>query len=263
MRLPFRSGAAPAAALRQPQRSSFPAMDGLTLAARYREARIGGDFFDFAVAPSGHLLILLLDIAGQRGQALDIAASVQEEFRKRGPDLFPDEELNESLALTELALDLNRTILRAAGGVRCAPGFVGCYAPRLGAIWYINAGHTPALLRSSGGTVSELAANGLPFGLFSHTTHDALVNVVEPGAALVLVSKGLVEARARKQEFGLPRVSSALQANPTANAVELCEAVLAETDRFLASAPARRLPLPGTNHKNANDRTVLTLVRGS
>src|SRR5205085_4737197 len=120
----------------------MPAIAGVQIAAQYRSARMGGDFYDFVATPSSRLLLLMLDIAGKREQAFDIAGAAQEYFRRRGPEMFDDPELNESTTLTELALNLNSIIMKSAGGVRCSPAFLACFDPAMGTLWYVNAGHT-------------------------------------------------------------------------------------------------------------------------
>ena len=247
MRLPFLQ-ATVERPLRQPAPPLLPTLPAVGIAALYRGARLGGDFYDFAVTQSGRLVFLLLDIAGKRGEALDIAASVQERFRERAPELFRGEDMNQSDAMSELGVIINRTILKTAEGVRHAPGFLACYDPKPGTLTYLNAGHTPALLKDGEG-VTELPANGIPFGLFSHASYDAGFAAMRPGAALLLVSKGLVESRRRSKEFGLKRVLEVLQAGEFHDAGELCAAVLAAVETFTHSATPE------------NDTTALALTR--
>ena len=247
MRLPFLQ-ATVERPLRQPAPTLLPTLPAVGIAARYQAARMGGDFYDFAVTSCGRLVFLLLDIAGKRGQALDIAASVQELFREKAPELLRGEDTNQSDALSDLTVLINRAILKAAEGVRHAPGFLGCYDPKLGTLTYVNAGHTPALLRDAEG-VTQLKANGIPLGLFSHATHDAAVAVAQPGAALLLVSKGLVESGRGSKEFGLERVIEVLKARESRDAQELCAAVLGAVETFSRNAAPE------------NDVTALALLR--
>jgi sigma-B regulation protein RsbU (phosphoserine phosphatase) len=225
-----------AAISRQPKPSPIPHLPGVRLAALYRKARVGGDFFEFAVFGE-RLILLLLDIAGERAGALEVAAVVQESFRQRLPELFGAANVNEAEGLIELAHDLNRSLMGAAGGVRCTPGFLACYSDPLGTLWYLNAGHTPGLIRDKSG-VQRLEASGLPLGLFSHATHDAQIYVLPPGGALALVSRGLVEARAGKREFGIEGVERALEAGSPESAQELCAGVLESVRKFEESSPA-------------------------
>ena len=247
MRLPFLQASVERPQV-QPAPTVVPTLPGVDIAAAYNCARMGGDFYDFLVTPCGRLIFLLLDIAGKRGQALEIAASVQELFRKRAPGLFQGEDTNQSEALTEMGILINRDILKAANGVRHAPAFLGSFDPKAGMLSYVNAGHTPALLKDGGG-ITQLQANGIPLGLFSHATHDASVAVMEPGAAVLLVSRGLVESRSRSKEFGLDRVTQVLQAHEFHHAQEICTEVLKAAETFTRKPTAE------------NDTTALALLR--
>ena len=247
MRLPFLQ-ATEERPLRQPAPPLVPALPGAEIAALYQGARMGGDFYDFAVSPCGRLIFLLLDIAGKRDEALDIAATVQDCFREKAPELFRDEGANQSDALNELGVLLNRSILKAAEGVRHAPAFLGSFDPRQGMLSFVNAGHTPALLKDAG-SIIQLKANGIPLGLFSHATHDAAVASVQPGAAVLLVSKGLVESRAGSKEFGLERVLQVFQEREFHDAKEICSSILEAVQTFAR----KRAP--------ENDITALALLR--
>lgn len=216
--------------------------------ALYRGARTGGDFYDFAQA-GRHVLMLFCDISGKRDEALHIAASVQEIFQKHSAELFGGGgDINESDRLSELLLIINRTIIEAAGGPRYTPGFIACVDADLGMLTYINAGHLPALLRDSDG-ISTLDANGLPLGLFTHSTHDAQLCVMRPGSSMLLVSRGLVETKRHHEEFGIERVKESLLEARFDNARELCTAMQAAAQRFL------------DNKAPDNDVTTLAMVR--
>ena len=125
-------------------------------------------------------------------------------------ELFADPELNESDAMIELSRRLNLEIMRAAGGVRSCPAFAGCYNEELGTVCYVNAGHTPGLLRDDASVV-ELPATGLPLGLFSLAPTDARIVGLGPNSSLAVVSRGVVEAESKNAEFGLEGVKSAMQ----------------------------------------------------
>lgn len=265
MKIPFRSHA-PVRELRKPAPAKFPELPSLRVGALYRGARVGGDFFDFIQVGSSRLLVLLLDIAGKREEALHIAAAVQDVFHGSA-DIFYNEDVNEPVALISVLLDINRAIMEAAGGVRCAPAFLSCYNEVLGTCCYVNAGHTSALLKYDDGNIATFDAGGLPLGLFSHATHDAQMCVMGQGSALVLVSRGLVEAKAHKEEFGLERVKQALKDAPAQDANALCQLVLERVREFLESQHRHRLLSKG-NHQIAesdplgdNDATTLALVR--
>ncbi len=249
MRLPFKSSA-PNRELRKPEPSAIPKLPNSSLAALYRAARIGGDFYDFVATPAGRLVFMLADIAGKREEALHIAAYAQDIFRKKVEENFSGEFFNEHDAMTDLLIDVNRAIMAAAGGVRNSPTFVGCYEERLGTLSYINAGHPPALLRDSTG-ITQLPANGFPLGLFSHAAHDTQLSVLQPGAALLLASKGLVESKHKSKEFGTERLSKVLESAQFSSATDLCAGILDAVEQYTNS---------GTK-KAENDITAVALVR--
>jgi serine phosphatase RsbU (regulator of sigma subunit) len=249
MRLPFLRTARNQGK-RHPVLIAVPKMTAASLAAVYHGDRVGGDCYDFLrVAP--HLVLFgLLDVAGRFDENRGIVSAAQDTFRRLGIKLFSRDDINEANAMIELSLRLNRAIMEAAGGVRSCPAFVGCFNESLGTICYSNAGHTPALLRDSTGVIL-LPATGLPFGLFSHVTHDAPTAALEPGAAMLLVSRGVTEGKKNGEEFGLERVKSVLLHSNLENAERVCSEVLDASEKFTRKAHCE------------NDVTALVLLRAA
>lgn len=223
-------------------------MASASIAAVYHGDRVGGDFYDFLKVTPHLVLFGLLDVAGRSQENHSIVSAAQHTFRSLGMELFSRDDINEANAMIELSLQLNRTIMDAAGGVRPCPAFVGCFNESLGTVCYSNAGHTPALLRDST-DITSLPATGLPFGLFSHVTHDAPTAALEPGAVMLLVSRGVTEGRKNGEEFGLDRVKAVLSQANTTNAEELCNEVLDAAEHFTEKP------------RLENDVTVLVLLR--
>ncbi len=268
MRLSFKSRVE-APVLRKPAHSDPPIMQSSDLAALYRAARVGGDFFDFVQVGSDRLIFTLLDIAGKRDEALNIAAAVQDTLRARAPELFNAPDLNEADAVTDLVLAVNQSILAAAGGVRCAPGIVGCYNESLGIVYYINAGSVPALVKTDD-SITVLEASGLPLGLFSHATHDAQVCVLPEGGSLLLTSRGLLEIKVGGEEYGIDRLKESLRTATAGNAKEICSHVLQDVSDFIEQNKRRKFLGfgGGNNHSNGendslgeNDVTAVALLR--
>lgn len=250
MRFPFQKAATATTQLRQPTPSPIPEIPGAQIAAVYHGSRIAGDFYDMIALGDNRFLFVLIDIAGEKDSGQAIAAIVQDEFRARAPELFRGDDINEAEAVSDLTLHLNRVILDSAGGVRCTPAFVASYNESLGVVFYCNAGHTPGTLRDSAGTW-ELGATGLPLGLFSHAIHDAQVSTLEQGAALVLVSKGLIESRAGRKEFGFDRVKQVVESAKRDSAQELCANVMEAVYKFTGKPPRH------------DDVTTLALLRAA
>lgn len=220
------------------------------LAAAPYGQRVGGDLHDYIRVSPSRVLFALLDVAGRLDQNRAIVVAAQNALRSFGAQLLVDDDVNEADAMIEVCVQMNRAILKSASGVCPCPVFAGCYNETLGTVCYVNAGHTPALLRDRTGVI-ELGATGLPLGLFSHSAADASIVALETGAALLLVSRGLVEARRKGREFGLAQVKELLLKAPGRTADEICASLLEQVQQFLAPKPAE------------NDVTILALARSA
>jgi len=262
MRL-FSDREVPKANLRTPRPSVLPGKADLSVSARYRGSRIGGDYYDFFPVNETRMLFLLADVAGRRDEALNIAAALQDTMRERSAELLGDQDANVSDGVTGLALELNRTVIQSAGGVRPAPTFLACLDEQFGLLHYVNAGHTPAFIGNDG-DVTQLDPTGLPLGLFSHATHDAQVSVAPPRSSIVMVSKGLVECSAGRIEFGAERVRQILAEQTFSSAQELCHDLLDRAVKFCEqpSSFGPQFSIAGFRHnQEPNDMTVVCLIR--
>jgi serine phosphatase RsbU (regulator of sigma subunit) len=79
---------------------------------------------------------------------------------------------------------------------------------------------------------------------------------LQPGAALLVVSRGMVEARrksksSKSEEFGLNRVKDYLQSAHAQAAQEISATILAKVQEFMGKSPVR------------NDVTAIALARAS
>ena len=234
-----------------PARADAPEVRGAKLASVYHSQRIAGDFYDFFRVSPNRVMFGLLDAAGGLTETRPILIAAQNTFHRVGGELFSALEINETDAMIELCHGLNHTVISAAAGVHSCPAFAGCYDETLGLVCYFNAGHMAGLARDGNGIV-ELQATGLPLGLFSHATSDASIVALEPGAVLLLVSRGVVEAKYKSEEFGLQRVKDVLQQAPAGtSAKELCASIVDQVRQFMHATPTH------------DDVTALVLARNS
>jgi sigma-B regulation protein RsbU (phosphoserine phosphatase) len=238
----------------EPVPTVFPKIDGVDLAAVFVGKRVAGDFYDSVRVSPERVLFGLLDVAGRRNDTRSILATAQGIFRNFGTELFSRPDINESEAMTELSLRINRGLIEASSGVRSCPAFIACYHEKFGTLCYTNAGHTPGLLRDTNG-ITQLGSGGLPLGLFSHATSDAPTVAIEKGAALLLVSRGVIECEGHRrnsgEEFGLDRVEQLLQNSKETDTEKLCASILKAADEFGGNAPL------------CDDRTALALMRAA
>jgi serine phosphatase RsbU (regulator of sigma subunit) len=248
-----------------PRPVNLPHIESLDIAARYNPARCGGDFFD-AVAPDSRVLFLLTDIAGRRPETQAIAVEIQNVFRTRAHDLFKHSDANGSEGVALLARDINRSLIEAAGGVRFAPAFLGCYNLTLNILTYHYAGHFLAVFHD-GQETRVLEPGGIPLGLFTHSTYEPAVLAFDRHAKLLLVTKGITEGQQEPTVFDEERISSLLENSTTDSensttdsASEICEAVLRAADDS-ANRPRSRALLRPRKQKYSDDLTAVALVR--
>ena len=255
MRSLFRSRDREPDTMVEPVPTVFPTIQGVDIAAVFAGKRVAGDFYDSIRVTPERILIGLLDAAGRRDDNRHILTAAQEAFRTVGAQLFSPPDINESEAMSELCLHINRRLIEVCCGVHSCPAFLACYHEVFGTLCYTNAGHIPGLLRDATG-VSELGSTGLPLGLFSHATSDAPTVALEPGSALLLVSRGLLSCEAHRRsahsgEFGLDRVKDQLQRAEKSTARALCTSILQSVSDFGGDQPL------------CDDRTALALIRSA
>lgn len=238
----------------EPVPTVFPKIQGADIAAVFVGKRLAGDFYDSIRVSPERVLIGLLDVAGRREDNRNLLVASQELFRTLGSELFSPADINESNAMTELCLRLNRRLIDVCCGVHSCPAFIACYHEKFGTLCYTNAGHTQALMRDDTG-ITELASTGLPLGLFSHATSEAPTVGLANKASLLLVSRGVVDCdghgNSHSGAFGLDRVKEVLQSSREKTAEGLCTAVLEAVAAFSGNSPI------------CDDRTALALVRNA
>ncbi len=233
-----------------PVHADIPQIRDGELGALYYGQRRSGDFYDFTRCGEERVLFGLFDVAGNLEQARPIMVAMQQKLRAASAELLSDQSRNEMEAMAELCIQLNREVMRVAGGVHQCSAFVACYNEHLKTIAYVNAGHTPGLVRDSG-NITELEATALPLGLFSHAVPEPAMVALGPGHVMLLVSRGIIEARRRGDEFGLEGAKQYLLELRFESARETCVGLLSRVQRFMGTAPTH------------NDVTTLSLVRKS
>ena len=234
-----------------PVHCDAPQLRSAEIAAVYTGQRVAGDFYEFLRVGPSRMLFVLLDVAGLRADTREVLVALQKKFRTLSPILFAGDGFNEITAMIELCHEMNRTILQ--GSVRSCPAFMGCYNEDFATVCYANSGHTPGLFRDRGG-VTLLEATGLPLGLFSHAPQNASICHLLPGSALLVISRGIIEADCKCDdgdavEFGLDRAKQILQDATVRGPRDLCLTILQATRQFTRTAQTH------------NDLTALALVR--
>ncbi len=197
----------------------LPAVNGLDVGSVYESAArvdVGGDVYDFLQLTDGRLAVVLGDVTGHGIEATaDMAMakfvfrslarehSDPGEFLRRANDVVVDEiALGKFITMTYLTVD-------APGNVLCA-----C------------AGHPPPRLLEPDGTVRELECGGLALGIASPQKYEEVSATLQPGAAVVLYTDGVIESRRGRELFGVERLDEVLAQNSGRPAQEVANAVL-------------------------------------
>ncbi|MCK6211573.1 SpoIIE family protein phosphatase [Georgenia sp. EYE_87] len=175
------------------QRSSLPDRlpqpAGWHVAARYRPAdggRVGGDWYDSFELASGHLALVVGDVAGH-GLA---AASSMNQLRNGMRSLLVAHD--GAVAPAVEALDrLAKQLLPE----EMATLWAGVLDPATGVVDYVCAGHMPPLLVSDHHAAWVEVERNPPLGFLRARPRGGTLTVA-PGESLLLYSDGLVERRA-------------------------------------------------------------------
>jgi len=205
---------------------SRPRIAGLEIGAVYESSAlvgVGGDVYDYLQTGENRLSIVLGDVTGHGIDAAADMAMAKFVFRSLAR-LYPEpgdflaaandvvvEEIGAGKFITMLYL----TIDAALGEVACA-----------------SAGHPPPRLLGADGTVSSLDARGLVLGIAPGTPYAELRRSFPPGAAVVVYTDGLVEARRAGEMYGEERLDRVLAASHELPAEQLAAVALEECRRW-------------------------------
>lgn len=183
--------------------SSLPQPSGWAVTARYEPAdggRVGGDWYDALVLPSGRLAAVVGDVAGHGHVA---AASMGQLRNALRAILVGSESPSRSIA----ELD---TVARWTLPDQYATVLVAVLDLTTGEVEYSSAGHLPPLLLAADNSSTWDRPLGTPpLGVLDSTPATRRVTV-PAGGGIALFSDGLVERRSESILTGVERLQSAL-----------------------------------------------------
>ena len=119
-------------------------------------------------------------------------------------------------------------------GRRFTSAFLARYDDATRSLCYVNAGHNPPLLRRASGSIEQLEATGLPFGMFHSAAYEVGQVAAGPGDLLVMYTDGVVEAvNEAGDEYGLDRLCAFVRAFRGSSA-DFQKHLFADIDAFTA-----------------------------
>jgi serine phosphatase RsbU (regulator of sigma subunit) len=217
----------------------LPMVDGWSFGACYRPAReVGGDFYDWLLAPDGRLVLVIGDVSDKGIPAALVMATCRTLLRVAAGEGRPPGEV-----LAEVNDRLQPDIPQGMF-VTCLVAVVDTES---GSMVLANAGHNLPFWRNHVGT-TEIMARGMPLGLMPGMVYDQVVGQLHAGDSLVLTSDGLAESHGPGGEmYGTERLRATLQDGDG----DLVTAALGAHAHFV-----------GEDWQQEDDITIFTVERG-
>jgi serine phosphatase RsbU (regulator of sigma subunit) len=203
-----------------------PAVGGLEVGHVYASSAhvdVGGDLYDFLALDDGRLAVVLGDVTGHGVDAAADMAMTKFVFRslaRENPEPGSFLAAANAVVCDEIALGKFVTMLYLT------------VDPRTGMTACASGGHPLPRILLPDGTVQVLEAQGLALGIEPDQEYAEARAELPRGAAVVLYTDGVVEARRGSEFFGTERLDAALAAGRGLGARELARAVLDDCRDF-------------------------------
>jgi serine phosphatase RsbU (regulator of sigma subunit) len=204
----------------------LPDVEGLEVGHVYESSarvEVGGDVYDFMLLDDGRLAVVLGDVTGKGIQAAADMAMAKFAFRalaRNHPE--PADFLATANEVVHDEIELGKFITMLYVLVD----------PSGGTVASASAGHPPIRLLQPGGRVESLGGSGMALGIDSGQSYEEERTKLEPGAAIVLYTDGLIEARSEGRLYGEERLDAFLSEHEELSAQELAEAAIADCKAF-------------------------------
>jgi len=160
--------------------------------------------------------------------------------------------LETHMSLAELAGRLNKVICRTSTADKFITAFIALLTPGTGKIEAVNAGHNPVYWLKKDGTIQELKASGVPFGMLDLDLpyQSEQINLGN-GERVLLYTDGITEAINEEQQLYdscVPLKEFVINMRQH-SAKEFIDVLISDVKRFSGTAP------------QADDITALYVIR--
>ena len=186
----------------------LPAVPGLDVAARYvpgADVGVGGDWYDLFPLPSGHVGIVIGDIAGHGLRSAVVMGRFRSALRA-----YALETTDPADVLSRLDRKVQLFEPNAMATVAYA-----VLDPQHATLEISSAGHLPALVATRGQPTRTIdVAPDLPVGAYPDVQRRTTQVPLDAGACLFLYTDGLVERPDRSITVGIEQLASALSCAP-------------------------------------------------
>ncbi|HET9323286.1 MAG TPA: SpoIIE family protein phosphatase [Gaiellaceae bacterium] len=203
-----------------------PAIPGLEIGSVYESSArldVGGDVFDYTVLPDGRLAVAVGDVTGKGIDAAADMAMTKFVFRSL---------TREHSRPSELLRIANQVVLDEVEEGKFVTMVCLTVDPVTGELACASAGHPEPRLVRPDGTVVALPVHGLALGIAPDQEYEESRATLEPGAAVVLFTDGVVESRVGADLYGNVRLDRRLAELRDLPAAELARAVVEDSRAF-------------------------------
>ena len=208
--------------------SGVPVLRAASLAVHSQPARgVSGDYYDVLPLDQDKVALVVCDVAGK-----GIPAAMVMVMIRSITHLLVSPRLEAAAILT----GINRGITGRIDVDHFATIGLLIYDQAKRQVVYANAAHLPLLLyRASAGKLLRVDAEGLPIGVEREGRYTQRRFNLERGDILILCTDGVLEAmNAKGEQYGLRRLTQAVEANAGRPAQEMVEAIRDDLQRHSA-----------------------------
>ena len=205
---------------------SQPRIEGIEVGDVYAPSshvEVGGDVYDFMPLADGRLAVVLGDVTGHGIEATADMAMAKFVFRSLARE---HPEPSDFLAYA------NEVVVGEIAPGKFITMAYMTIEPGTGEVAYASAGHPAPRVVLPDGNVGELYARGLPLGIDNDQEYPDVRELIPAGAAVVLYTDGVVEARQEGELYGVERLDALLSNYRDLPALEIAQAVIADCRAF-------------------------------
>ena len=204
-----------------------PELSGYTFHNFYLPAhQIGGDYYDYVQLPDGRLAVLVADVVGHGISAALLMAKFSAEARFA---LVSHRGVGEAIEA------LNRSF-SAMSFERFVTLVVAVIDPRDHSAVFVNAGHNPPLIRTSG-SVSELPReiSGMPLGIDENQIYSEHTVRLASNDAVIMYTDGVTESVDKNnEEYGMRRMENRILGTGQSSASDFGPLIVEDLHNFTA-----------------------------
>jgi serine phosphatase RsbU (regulator of sigma subunit) len=203
-----------------------PEIPGLDVGDIYESSArvdVGGDVYDYLPLEDGRLAVVLGDVTGHGIDAAADMAMAKFVFRSLAREHSDPEDF---LAAA------NDVVVGEISPAKFITMLYLTVDPRSGELACASAGHPAPRVVTAAGQVSALPVAGMALGIESDQKYEEVRAQLEPGAAIVLYTDGLLETRRGAEQYGEDRLEATVAANAARASVEIARALVEDCRAF-------------------------------